>query len=192
MTQTTQQEKPVGSSQSSANNLLENGQDNRRRLSEDQNESSQSESRQESYFEEECESAWYVIEAVIEDVRDILRKHGHHVAESCLWSAYNAYSSFSQFAMEDLREGRIGENDREKIHLDGIRGSRLEEMQKEADDEVIMLRFLLDGMNSEGPYREEKRSKAIEYICDRLGRAARGLVYHTSSENRNEAESSAS
>ncbi len=139
-----------------------------------------------TYFERECSSSWFVIETVIEDVGDILRRHGHRTAAECLRSAHIDFSSNSSFAMEELRDGDFDECNRDEIHLDYIRGSSLQELQKEAAHDEVMLRFLLDRINSqysdalEGV--EKKRSKAIEYLCERLSRSARGVAYHTCRE----------
>ena len=132
-----------------------------------------------TYFERECSSAWYVIETVVEDVGDILRRHGHRTAAECLRSAHIDFSSNSAFAMEELRDGDYDECDSDKIDLDYIRGSSLQELQKEAISDDRMLSFLLNGMNSKSNLAEEKRSKAIEYMCERLSRSARGVAYHT-------------
>jgi len=143
--------------------------------------SSQTEALPNTYFEEECSSAWYVIETVVEDVGDILRSHGHYAAAECLRSAYLDFSCSTQWAMEELREET--HESRDEIHLDYIRGSSLRELQEEAADDEVLLRFLLDGINSKTKGVEKKRAKAIEYRCDRLSRSVRGVVYHTCGGN---------
>ena len=133
-----------------------------------------------AYFEIECSSAWYVIEAVLEDVYGILRRNRNYEAASCLRSAYIHLSCYADFAMGELREGT--RENRDEVHMDYIRGSCLKEMQREAISDDRMLRLLLDGMNSKSEEVEKKRSKAIEYMCERLSRSARGIVYHTCRE----------
>ena len=145
--------------------------------------SSQTEVLPKTYWEEECSSAWYVIETVVEDAGDILRSHGHHTAAECLRSAYLDFSSSSQWAMDELRDGKPDECSRDKVYMDYIRGSNLQEMQEEAADDEVLLRFLLDGINSQLEYVEKNRAKAIEYRCDRLSRSVRGNVYHTCGGN---------
>lgn len=145
--------------------------------------SSQIEARPKTYFEEERVSAWYVIETVLEDVYDILRSHGHYTAAECLRSAYLDFSSSTHWAMDDLRDGKLDEYSRDEVYMDYIRGSNLQEMQEEAADDEVLLRFLLDGINSQLEYVEKNRAKAIEYRCDRLSRSVRGIVYHTCGGN---------
>lgn len=113
---------------------------------------------------------------------EILRRSKYSTAASCLTSAFNEFSSLASFATDELHEGDCGEFDRDAIHLDVIRDSSLETMQEDVSGDEMMLRFLLEGMNSKGDSVEKKRAKAIEYACDRLNRSARGLVNYTCGE----------
>ena len=136
-----------------------------------------------TYFEEECDSSWYVIETVVRDVGAVLRSLGRPTEAEALRSAYIDYSSFSAFAIEELKEVGMGEEKvgRDVIEREGIEGSNLEDNQDSVKRNEAMLRFLVNGMSLqvESELDEHKRSIAIEYTCQRIALDARGVTYHT-------------
>lgn len=80
--------------------------------------------------------------------------------------------------MEDLREGKFVSSDRDKTHQDDIHGSNLEETRDRVVHEDMLLQFLIEGTGAEDLYKEAKRARAIEYMCDRVAQAARGVAHH--------------
>ena len=131
-----------------------------------------------AYFQEEHILAYSVMDTVVDDVLDILRSHGHHAAAACLWSAHCNVSAYADFVAEDLELFKCSASDRDKIHMDYIRGCSLKENQEDAETEEEMLRFLIAGMNTKDLNKEAGRGAAIEYTSERLNRAGKGIAYH--------------